>query len=333
MIHINISRTQELDNGLRLDPVHGVLWAPVARMKIDPANIRQHFTQANLDEKREQLKSARAQNLGWLNSGFIEAIKCRWEPGAVLASGNIRKNAKLLVMDGGLKFRAVKEEYDWLPVTISDMSAGQAQQAALRTSLHTLGHSPVEQGKALVEEMKRDGLSLQAAARRYSVHKSVVENRVNLVLKCPEDVQQFVAAHPDHEIMSHALAVRNVVDKEQRQFLLQLAVHGASVKEIEGEIQRAAEEHQLKLASQHAPDTETQQRQTAHASTGGGQMSRGRQVTGTSKREATEAAQSAATSAAHNLTSVEQWVEQGGAVPKATLMETRRRIDALLKIA
>jgi hypothetical protein len=78
------------------------------------------------------------------------------------------------------------------------------------------------------------------------------------------------------------------------------------------------------------PDAHTQTRLIQATIAGSAPQSRGMAMKSHSARESTQAAQEAANSAASNLETVRQWVERGGTVPKASLMEARRRIDALL---
>lgn len=185
MIRFNFDRTELLDNGLRFSPEYGVLLAPPSRLKIDPSNPRREITEEDIQAKRAGIDGWRKEGHGLFKIGIMEPLKCRSEAGAVLADGSIRKNAKLLIWDGGLKFRATKDDYEWLPVTLDDLNAAQARSAALRTSINNKGHSPIEQAHhAFAAEIKENGESLRALARKYKVDKSYIENRLNL-LKAP----------------------------------------------------------------------------------------------------------------------------------------------------
>ena len=329
MISLNLDRTELLDNGLRFSPDYGVLLAPPKRLKIDPSNPRREISEEDIQGQRADIDGWREEGHGLLKTGFMEPLKCRWEPGAVLADGSIRKNAKLLVCDGELKFRATRDDYEWLPVTLDDLNAGQARSAALLTSIHNKAHSPIEQAHAFAAEIQESGENLRSLAKKYKVDKSYIENRLNL-LKAPPDVQHFAANHP--KLMSHALAMCEVRGKERRTELMQYATHGASVRELQAIIAEEKEEYKQEAETRRAPDAETQSRQSKAVPSGSAPMSRKRRITTVSKREATQEAASAVNAAGANLDTVSQWVEQGGTLPRAALMELRRRIDALLNL-
>lgn len=328
MIRLDVSQTQLLPNGLRFSPDAGVLLAPAARLKLDPGQPRTVINEDYLRELRSDIDAWREAGHGLAGSGIMEPLKCRWEPGAVLSDGAVKQNAKLLVWDGGRKFRVTAEDYDWLPIILDDLNSKEARSAALRTSIHNKAHTPIEQGHAFAQEMRDENLSLRAMAKQYSVDKSYIENRVNL-LKCPSDVQHFAAAHPD--LMSHALALRPVTDQTLRSELMELAQHGASVKEIQHEIKKAEEEKQWHAESRRAPDAETQSRQHHAAEAGSAPVSRGREVRGPSTREATDNAALSVSQAHGNLETARQWIERGGTVPRSALLTLRATIDDLLK--
>ncbi len=327
MIHIDVSQTQLLPSGLRFSPDAGVLLAPPSRLKLDPTQPRTIIVEADLQELRADIDAWREDKHGLLKSGIMEPFKCRWEPGATNAEGNVKTNAKLLIWDGGRRFRVTKDDYDWLPIILDDLTSKQARSAALRTSIHNRAHLPIEQAHAFEDEMREEGLSLRAMAKKYSVDKSYIENRLNL-LKCPPDVQQFAADNPG--LMSHALALRPVTDKALRSELMEYAKHGVSVREIQGEIQKASARQELEDETSRAPDAETQQRQIRAADEGSAPMSRGRHLTRTTRQEATQSARLAAESAAQNLKTIEQNVEAGGAVPRSQLLVLQHKIQELL---
>ncbi len=327
MIRLNLDRTELLDNGLRFSPDFGVLLAPPSRLKLDPGQPRTVIIEEDLKSLRADIDDWRAKKHGLLESGIMEPLKCRWASGSTGKDGKVRKNATLLVWDGGRKFRATKDDYDWLPIILDDLSAKDARSAALRTSIHNKHHLPIEQAHAFEAEMRDENLSLRTMAKKYNVDKSYIENRVNL-LKCPPDVQTFAAENP--ELMTHALTLRPVADKSLRSELMEYAQHGAPVRELQSIITERAAQHDLQLESQKAPDSETQSRQSRAAEQGSAPVSRGQQVTTVSKKEATQNAAAAAQGALSNLETVQQWVKEGGTAPRATLMELRRRIDDLL---
>lgn len=285
-VTLNLKQTEQLTNGLRFSRDSGVLLAPVKRLVLDPEQPRTVIIEEDLSELRNDIDLWREAGHGLVGSGIMEPLKCRWEPGAILADGTIRKDAKLYVWDGGKKLRVTQPDYDWLPIVFDDLDSKEARSAALRTSIHNRGHTPIEQGHAFAAEMKDTGVDYRAMAKKYSVDKGYIENRVNL-LKCTPDVQQFAAKNPAK--MSHALAMRPVKDAVFRRELIDLAEHGASVKEIEGEIQRVEAEKALLKDSQKAPDTHTQSRQARAAQQGSAPVSRGEEIIGDTVKDAARA--------------------------------------------
>lgn len=307
MIRLNLKNTEQRADGLRFSSEAGVLLAPTARLKLDPGQPRLFVDDAELKELRADIDAWRTEGHGLLGSGIMEPLKCRWESGSVGADGSIKKSAKLLVWDGGRKWRVTHEDYDWLPVILDDIDSKKARSAALRTGIHNKAHTPIEQGHAFAAEMQEDGLSYRAMAEKYSVNKSYIENRVNLK-KSPPDVQKFATASPD--LMSHALAVREVGDQTFRKTLMELAKHGATVTEIKEAIQEEKDAKKTLQDSQTPPDTETAQRASTHARTGGGNVSRGRQVTGHSIKERREETENSLSRASHNFDIAAGWMAE-----------------------
>jgi ParB/RepB/Spo0J family partition protein len=328
VIRLNLDRTELLPNGLRYAPDAGILLAPSARLKNDPRQPRRHFPQDDLDRLRADIDFWRKQGRGLAGTGFLEALACRWAPGSSNADGSVKKNAKLIIWDGERRWRATKDDYEWLPVVLDDLSAKEARSAALRTSIHKALLLPIEEGHAFAQEMKDDGASLRVLAKKYSVDKSYIENRVGL-LRCPDDVQRFVSEHPDK--MSHGLALRDVTDKALRAELIDLAIHGTGVRELQQSIDEARAERDRATETRRAPDRETQARQSRAAQSGSAPVSRGRQITAHTNREATQEARSAVVVAHSNINTARQWIENGGAVPKNELITLRRKIDELLE--
>jgi ParB-like chromosome segregation protein Spo0J len=305
MIRLNLKNTQLRADGLRFSTEDGVLLAAASRLQLDPDQPRRFVDEKELKELRADIDAWRSDGHGLLGSGIMEPLKCRWEPGSVGADGSIKKNAKLLVWDGGRKWRVTHEDYDWLPIILDDLDSKKARSAALRTGIHNKAHTPIEQGHAFADEMQEDGLSYRAMAEKYSVHKSYIENRVNL-LKCPPDVQKFATQHP--ALMSHALAMREVGDKSFRGELMELATHRASVREIEEAIEEKKAAQEKQRESQRPPDAQTAQRSAEYSRTGGGNMSRGKQVRGHSVQERREETENSLLRASKNLEFAQEWL-------------------------
>lgn len=327
MISLNLERTELLSNGLRYAPDAGVFLAATSRVTNDIHQPRKNFSPDALAALRADIDFWRKQGRGLAGTGFLEALACRWAPGSSKDDGSIKPGARLIIWDGERRWRATKDDYEWLPVVLDDLSAKEARSAALRTSIHKALLLPIEEGHAFAEEIKNDRESLRSLAKKYSVDKSYIENRVKLI-RCPDDVQRWASEHPG--LMSHALTVKDVTDKSQRLELLDLAAHGAGVRELQAEIDKVNAARDLAAATRRAPDAETQSRQGAASRNGIAPVSRGARITGHTAREATREAQSYATSIVHALDTVDEWVTAGGKLPRESLLVARRKIDELL---
>lgn len=105
----------------------------------------------------------------------------------------------------------------------------------------------------------------------------------------------------------------------------------ASVLEVRNYIENYKAQQKAQRENWTAPDEETQTRQRQADEQGSAPVSRGRQLTGTTKREATQSAAQAASTAASNLETMRQWIEQGGTPPRSQLLVIRRLCDEFLQ--
>jgi ParB/RepB/Spo0J family partition protein len=273
-------------DGLKFDPDAGVLLAPRSRFEPDPDQPRQHFPAQEIKELRADIEAWRAAGRGLSQTGIMTPLQCRWEPGAVDARGNVKKTAKLIIVDGERRWRATEGGWDWLPLVLDDMPSEDAHDAALRTSIHKKQLLPIEEANAFQRKKELAGWGTYRLARHYNISEGYVKNRIYL-LECTQDVQRMVEKHPD--TLSHALAFRAAGDKllaDDRKELITEVNKGMSLVALKDEIQERIAAHEFKSQSRQAPDAHTQSRQKQAAITGSAPVSRGKQVTATTPRHA-----------------------------------------------
>jgi len=273
-------------DGLKFDPESGVLFAPRARVTPDENQPRKHFPAADLRELRISIDAVRETDGGLGKTGFDMPFLCRWEPGSLDGKGNPTKSSKLIIEDGERRWRATDESYPLIPLIIKNDSSQEAWDVALRSSLQKKLLTPLEEGNAFAARMKATGEGTYRTARHYGVSEGFLKNRVYL-RDCPPDVQDMVNRHSD--TMSHALAFRAAGSKlpaADRKELIQKVLSGMSLVALKEEIQERIAAHEFKSQSRQAPDAHTQSRQKQAAITGSAPVSRGKQVTATTPRDA-----------------------------------------------
>lgn len=211
MIKVNVKNTQQLPNGLRFDPVFGVLLAPAGRI-VEGDNPRLNLdspeVKAAVKEKRASIDFWREQKIGICQSGILEPFKVRYAEGALDGKGALKKDGLLKLWDGALRRRATPD-YDWYPIQIQDMPADKAMLAALHTSIHKRLLSPIEEAHAF-SMMRDNGDSVRTIADNIQMSPGYVQNRFDL-LKLPDDLQAM-ANKPGRAIMSSLFAIDEVKD-------------------------------------------------------------------------------------------------------------------------
>jgi ParB family chromosome partitioning protein len=252
--------------------------------------------------------------------GVMQPVTVRYQPSRfdgtpyVLVAGQRRWMAAQ---------RAGLEE---IPALIVDAKPELARELALVENIQRQDLTPLEEAKAVADLMGRENLSINKVGRRLGLSAGWVEKRLAL-LKTRPDVRAVAAAHP--RALSSLLLINKINDEAKRGEMLRLVEQGAGFKQVETAVEDYREAQAAFSKSQTAPDAETRSRASAHT-TGGGQVSRGKQVNIATKREAGENARQAASAALGNIVTVRQWVDHGGAVPKAELLRLKREVEALL---
>lgn len=220
------SLIQQLNNGLRFDPVAGVTLAPPAMIEGDRNQPRQHFDLDDLRELKRDIEDWRAKGRGIAGTGYIQPILGRWEPGAVKPDGSIKKGAKIIIVEGEKRWRSAWKnadprtkvaEAELVPVVLDDVNAKEARDVALRSSIHRKDLLPEEEAAAFAAKMEDEGMSLRVLARHFNKSTGYIENRLAL-LKMRPDVREMVAQQP--KTLSSARLINKVQNEKVRQGLI-----------------------------------------------------------------------------------------------------------------
>lgn len=228
-------RPQTLPNGLKLDSVSGGLLAPIERLRPDPNQPRKHFDPDELAALKKDIEGWAGAGRGIAATGFLQPILGRWEPGAIDASGNVRRGARIDIVDGERRWRACQPKrgqnavIKWVPVVIDDMPASEARDAAMRSNIHRSPLQPIEEAQFFAGKMDEMGWGIRPVARFYNVATGYIENRLAL-LGMSEDVQALVGTRPD--TLSSARVIDKVKNRTVRASLIEDATEGASFKAI-----------------------------------------------------------------------------------------------------
>lgn len=305
MIHLDTTHTQQRPDGLRYDPISGVLLAPPSRIERDPNQPRISFPAEQQESLRADIDAWRERGRGLCGTGLMEPLKCRWAPGAFDASGNVSPDAKLILWDGERRWRTTKDDYPWLPLLLDDLNAKDARDAALRTSIHKKLLSRLEEAHAFAQKMADEGWGVPRLAKHYNVSQGYVNNRLPL-LAMPAYLQEMVEDDP--LTMSHALALHNAdLPQDEKKALVEEVEQGLSVVNLKTEIDRAIQARTLQMETASAPDLETAQRTSTFERTGGSNVSRGLQVKGASARESLTEATAALKTASAQIDTAATW--------------------------
>jgi len=139
--------------------------------------------------------------------------------------------------------------------------------------------------RSLMEMFAEQGEPLSEAKLARRIHRSVtyVRNHLGLFNLHPR-LQEVAQRH--REVRSSLFEIQKVASTSHLDALIEAVDSGASYKTIKAHVEHINAEEENKKESRRAPDRHTGTRTAAQAQSGGGQMSRGRQVTGNQAAQA-----------------------------------------------
>lgn len=233
---------------------------------------------------------------------------------------------------------AEKAGYSWIPAVVRKLNDLEARRIALTDNTNGEPLSDYDEAQAVIqlwsayEEAEDQQISQNEMCRRLSRSAQYMINKKKMDA-ISDDLRPIAQAHSG--VMTQLFEIDETRGELRAELINLFDTEGhkrASVNDVRNAINNYQSSHRSSSQNYTAPDPETQSRQSAAAQNGSAPMSRGHRITSTSKREASQNAAQVVGYAGANLESARQWIEQGGAAPRAALMELRRKIDALLDL-
>lgn len=212
--HILQAATTSSSRDLHEDK-EALLQLPVDAISPNPAQPRQHFEEAALEELAASIRSH-----GLLQPVLVSRRSDRW----ILVAGERRWRA------------AQRAGLETIPAIALDISDREALELALVENLQREDLDPLEEARAYRVLIDRFGLSQEEVAQRVEKSRSAVANALRL-LSLPEDLQDELRA--GRLSAGHARALLALESAEDQRAFAELIIReGLSVRQIERLIQK-----------------------------------------------------------------------------------------------
>jgi ParB family chromosome partitioning protein len=243
------------------------------QIEANPFQPRKNFDEAELKELAASIEQ----------HGLLQPVLVR------PVSGKKYKGIKFQLIAGERRWRACQlAGLKTIMATVREMDDLEAALLALvendqRADLDDF--SKANGIKTVMDLSAKQGelLSERKMAQRLGRSESYVRNRMQ-VFKMKPDVQAMTQRHSG--VLSAAYEISRLKEESDRAPIIARVDAGAGFQEVKSEVARVLEAQQRAKESEHAPDAETERRARHNAESGGGNVSRGREVTGTTSREA-----------------------------------------------
>lgn len=252
-------------------PIANAVWLSLDAIEASPYQPRRAFDESELRELADSIKEH-----GVIQPIVVRAIK-----------GKTHKGIAYQLVGGERRWRASEiAGKTQIPAIVRELSDLEVMFLALIENDQRKDLSDYEKATQIrnifeYSEKNAEPLSERSMAKQLGKSVSYVRNAMQL-FKLKPDVQEIAQRHAN---VKSSLFLINPLPDGDRAVLLKCVDKGASFKDIEREVERVKADIAWKAESRSAPDTETQQRQSQHEN-GGGQMSRGKLVTGSGNSEA-----------------------------------------------
>ena len=177
-----------------------VLLAPEALVP-DPNQPRQdkNWDIAGLAANMAELRS---RGRGIRGTGVLFPLLVRLPPGALDATGTLRRGVRLLIVDGEGRWQSAHRANEGhtgavplLPCLLEDVGEEDAFEIAYMANSHRRSMSPLDEGLALLRIKKRHGLGYDRLAARVNQSKDYVRDRLKAVAS--EDTLPILEQRPD----------------------------------------------------------------------------------------------------------------------------------------
>lgn len=275
-------------------PLADAFFVRLSEIEPNPFQPRRLFTQEEMDELIGSIKK----------HGVLQPILLR------PIQGKKHKGVLYQLVAGERRWRASeKAGREQIPAIIRELSDIEAMELGLDENIQRESLTDMEEAeglRALFEayEARGEKVSPEEMARRRNKSVKFIKNRMALLVTRP-DVQALAGRH--RLVISSCFAIDKVKDSELRQQLIDLVDAGGSFQAVSARIADASTQTKLQTQSQRPPDRETASRSSAFAQHGGGSVSRGRQVTGQSAKDAKQEVEEKLNEVESALVVAEQW--------------------------
>ena len=223
-----------------IESIQDALLLPLSRLRATTNQPRAEFEDEGLRELASDIKERAARGEGVARTGILQPILVRYAPGAVDINGKVDKEAALLITAGERRFRAAgMAKLDRVPVIISDQSSEAAYETALAENIHRRDLSPLDEARAFRYLMNLHNLSFRGLAEKLygTVSRTgYIQKRMD-ALNAGEDVQKIIDERADS--ISIVRRIETIKEPEERANLIEMALGGASFKEIDETIKSA----------------------------------------------------------------------------------------------
>lgn len=244
---------------------------------------------------------------------------------------------KYQMVAGERRWRAMEAlGYAKIPAVVRELSDIDAQEIAYLENVERKSLTDWEDAQALknywmaLEKKEKREISQNELGRRLGRSAQFFINRKEL-LEISDDLKAIAQKHQG--VMTQLFLIDETRGELRQELISQFGDkphERLSVLKVQQIIEARKNAQTSARQNYTAPDQQTQSRQSAHAQSGGGQMSRGHQLTRHSKSQASAEARNAVVIAQNNLRTAQQWIDAGGNVPTTELTLLQHKIQELL---
>ncbi len=235
------------------------------------------------------------------------------------------------IVDGERRWRATKiAGMGQIAAVVREMSDDEVLDAALIANDQREDLTDYEQSQHFVliaRHGEENGLdtSYAAIARRIGRSLTYVRNR----FKLPELHADVVEVAKQTQNAMSSLFIINPLPEHERAPLLQQVIEKASYRAVEKQVEQVKSRLKNEAESRRAPDSETSTRSAENARSGGGNVSRGRQLKGNTDVQARAALESVLATMDGHIHTVKAWKASN---PRAFLKLAHRVLEAAHKL-
>ncbi len=212
---------------------------PIERIKPNPNQPRQDWDETQIIRIAKGIQSLRAKGRGAGGTGILQPLLVRWESGAFDENGVLKFAGCVIIIAGETRWRAAREAgLDVVPVVVTDQDSESAYEDALIENILRGDLSPANEGQAfqfLMNLHKVSALGLALRLYHDPSREGYIQNRLDMT-RLNEIVRPLISDNP--KSMSAARRIQSVNNEDKQRELVQMAMAGATFKEINAEVQK-----------------------------------------------------------------------------------------------